>query len=87
MSRTYRNKSRAHIGKKERWDGTTHDGVYTRASSSCENHGDCPVCEGDRLHSTKKRMGLSIEEQISNEERANDMEDAEVWIDLLMDEY
>lgn len=64
MSRTYRKKSSAYVGSKERWDGTTHDGVYTKVSGSCENHGGCYWCEGNRLHSTRKRKGLSIEEQL-----------------------
>ena len=64
MSRTYRKKSRQYVGDKERWDGTTHDGAWTRPAGGCENHGGCPYCESNRFHSTRKRKGLSIEEQL-----------------------
>lgn len=59
MSRTRRNKRPLmHFGylDKNDPDGKVRDGTPQHASGSCHNHGGCPVCEGNRLHNTKKRM-------------------------------
>lgn len=54
MSRTYRkaNKHNKCVSKK----GRVRDGTFTRVSGSCENHGGCPICEGNKLHKYKKKM-------------------------------
>ena len=35
---------------------------------SCRNHGGCPICEGNRLHSDRMREQAS-EEQLKEEEQ------------------
>jgi hypothetical protein len=60
MSRTRRHKSREirlgeHLGHKQYADGLVRDGTPTRHGKSCENHGGCPWCEGNRTFSDKKR--------------------------------
>jgi hypothetical protein len=35
---------------------------------SCRNHGGCPICEGNRLHSDKMREQAS-EEQLKEEKQ------------------
>lgn len=53
MSRTYRKSSRAarRFFKKD----IVPDGTFTRSASSCENHGRCPYCLGNRMHKHRKQ--------------------------------
>ncbi|MFJ1491864.1 hypothetical protein [Capnocytophaga canis] len=32
------------------------DGTPTRFHKSCQNHGDCPYCKGNRLYKNLKRL-------------------------------
>lgn len=57
MSRTRRNRRpKIQLGKEDDYEGgRVRDGTPTHYSSSCEHHGDCPRCEGDRLYSTRRK--------------------------------
>ena len=64
MSRTRRNKRpRMSLGDEAKRyqyrNGKVRDGTPQHASGSCQNHGGCPVCEGNRLHKHKKQMSTS----------------------------
>lgn len=48
MSRTIRNKRKTNQKVK--------DGTSQYSTKSCSHHGGCPICEGNRLHSTKRRV-------------------------------
>ena len=37
-------------------DGKVRDGTPQHASSGCDNHGGCPYCLNNKMHSTRKRM-------------------------------
>ena len=59
MSRTRRNKNpRMRFGYLDKHDpdGKVRDGTPQHAAGSCDNHGGCRWCEGNRLHNTKVRM-------------------------------
>lgn len=63
MSRTYRRKPTKlklgkHLGHKQHKSGDVRDGTPTRYTKSCENHGGCPYCEGNKKHSTNRRKPL-----------------------------
>lgn len=67
MSRTRRNKSPyiglgRHLAHKRNKDGSVRDGTPTHYSPSCEHHGGCPHCEGNRLFGDKKREPLVVNE-------------------------
>lgn len=47
MSRTVR--------RKRNGRGQVRDGADQHVDRSCGNHGGCPYCEGNRMHSTHKR--------------------------------
>lgn len=54
MSRTFRNVSKQmakYYDKKK-----VRDGTPTRFHKSCQNHGDCPICKGNRLYKNLKRL-------------------------------
>ena len=51
----------------------TNRNPYTKAKAydaSCRCHGGCPVCEGNRLHSDRKRERTADEQIEEYEERA-----------------
>lgn len=51
MSRTIR---KHRISKKP-----VRDGARQYSAGSCEHHGGCPVCEGNRRYTTKKRLAAA----------------------------
>jgi len=44
-----------HLGHKQHKNGKVRDGTPQHVSSSCENHGGCPYCLKNKMHSTHKR--------------------------------
>lgn len=61
MSRTKRKKRPKmqlgkHLENHQYKDGRVRDGTPQYASASCENHGGCPVCEGNKKFSNQKRL-------------------------------
>lgn len=64
MSRTYRVKRpRMRLGtlrRKQYRNGMVRDGTPTHAAGSCQHHGGCPICEGNRLHGSRKREPLEV---------------------------
>lgn len=71
MARTQRTKRpRFRLGEplshKQHPDGTVRDGTQTHPAASCQHHGGCTHCEGDRLYSRTKRE-ISADEQIEEE--------------------
>ena len=66
MSRTKRNLRPGmilgHLKSHQHWDGTVRDGTPQHYATSCENHGGCRWCEGDRLHGTEKRKPIVEDE-------------------------
>ena len=63
MSRTTRNlrpkMKLGYLSNKQYWDGSVRDGTPQYSCSSCNNHGGCPICEGNRLF--KHKRGLKDE--------------------------
>lgn len=61
MGRTYRKQAaRFRLGvslsHKKNKNGSVRDGTPTHFSGSCEHHGGCPVCEGNRLFNTERKL-------------------------------
>jgi hypothetical protein len=59
MSRTIRNKRPDfelgdHLAHKQNHKGQVRDGTATHSSASCEHHGGCPYCEGNRTIDLKR---------------------------------
>lgn len=46
-------------------DGMVRDGTPQHSSKSCEHHGGCKWCEGNRTFSTKK-IAIQIKDEILN---------------------
>lgn len=80
MSRTKRKKAPSISFSKgakevvEGGKGIVRDGSPTHYSGSCERHGGCPFCEGNRLHSSRKRQMI---EEDWNDCSDHDLQDGE----------
>lgn len=53
------------IRRKRNSPETVRDGTQTHASKSCDNHGGCPFCEGNRLKQSRVTDQESLD-KISN---------------------
>lgn len=56
MSRTFRKPT--HRFKSNKGLKQVKDGSPTHVSGSCENHGSCPYCKGNRLYKHEKQPKL-----------------------------
>ena len=45
------------------------DGKRQRPAGSCNNHGGCPLCEGNRLHKYRRKANLDDDPRLSWEWR------------------
>ena len=67
MSRTYRKKNPKRrpwfyeFFRKHKKKTVVDDGTPSHPDGSCQNHGGCPWCEGNRLFNTKKRQEAADE--------------------------
>jgi len=65
MSRTKRNKrplmNLGCLSDHQNKDGSVRDGTPQHSSGSCDNHGGCRWCEGNRLHKHKRHEPINDE--------------------------
>lgn len=64
MSRTYRKKrpkmKLGYLAETHQYsDGSVRDGTPQHATVSCNNHGGCHWCEGNRLHKNKRNEPIT----------------------------
>jgi len=61
MGKTYRKQHLSKISKPFAVITKHRDGVAQHSAKSCDNHGGCPKCEGDRTFAEKRQKSEACE--------------------------